>query len=253
MLVHQQTTTLLPYQRLAVYYDRLMDYIDYDTWVSDIQELAGHLLPGNNCLDISCGTGAMAILLARQGRKVKVVDISPHMLEIAREKARQEHVDMEFEVGNMTQFNDGQRYDLVFNLHDGMNYLLEASDIESFLTNSHNLLNSGGVLLFDVVTPKLCQSHFRDYREIYQDDAGGYERQSHYDPISQMVETVFTFSSEQEQIAERETHFQKAYTYEDVLGFCESSPFTEWTVLDDETLEPGNELTERFIVRMVKT
>jgi hypothetical protein len=33
----QNIQTIQPYQRLAAYYDTLMDYINYDIWVDDIE------------------------------------------------------------------------------------------------------------------------------------------------------------------------------------------------------------------------
>lgn len=252
MSEQQNIQKIQAYQRLATYYDQLMDYIDYDIWIEDIEALVAPFDPGKNCLDISCGTGSMALRLAKRGWKMTAVDLSPHMIEIARVKQKQEQVKLIFEVGDMTTYQSTQAYNVIINLHDGLNYLLETTDIQSFMDNTYSLLSPGGVLLFDVATPLLCQTHFRGYREIYNDEQGGYERYTTYDPDSQLVESVFTLNTSDEDTVEVETHIQRAYELSDVEAFCRDSKYNWWQILDDETLEKGGEDAERYLVLMRK-
>ena len=190
----------------------------------------------------------MAIRLAKQGRQLTAVDISTHMVDIARQKADTQSVALNFAVGNMTTYTDDQQYDVIINLHDGLNYLLDITDIQAFMDNTYSLLKPGGLLLFDVVTPLLCQTHFRGYREIFNDEQGGYERFTTYDPVSQLAESVFTLNTSDADTVEVETHIQKAYDLPDVEKFCRSSKFKWWQILDDETLEKGNLESERYLV-----
>ncbi len=253
MLDQQNIQKIQPYQRLAAYYDSLMDYIDYDTWVADIKTLVAPYEPGKTWLDISCGTGSMAIRLADEGIDMTAVDLSAHMIDIARDKARSTKLDIDFSVGNMVDFASKKSFDVIINLHDGLNYLLETSDIELFLKNTYALLKPGGILLFDVVTPLLCQTHFRGYREIFNDERGGYERHTSYDPNSQLAESVFTLKTDNSDTVDVESHIQRAYEQDDVEGFCASSDFEWWQILDDESLEQPTANTERFIVMLRKS
>jgi len=241
-----------PYQRLAAYYDNLMDYIDYDIWVEDIEELVAPYKPGKTWLDISCGTGSMAIRLAQHGINMTAVDLSEHMIDIARKKAQDEDLHIDFKVGNMVNYSSNKHFDVVINLHDGLNYLLEVTDIAQFLKNTYALLKPGGILIFDVVTPLLCQTHFRGYREIFSDEGGGYERYTNYDPKSQLAESVFTLNTDIQNTVDVESHIQKAYELGDVERFCESCSFESWRILDDETLESPTEESERLIVLLRK-
>jgi ubiquinone/menaquinone biosynthesis C-methylase UbiE len=50
--------------------------------------------------DLGSGTGTLAVLLAAAGHRVSGVDISPGMVEIAREKAAAAGASAEFEVGD---------------------------------------------------------------------------------------------------------------------------------------------------------
>ncbi len=248
----QTIQKIQPYQRLAAYYDRLMDYIDYDIWVDDIEDLVSPFKPGLDWLDISCGTGSMAIRLAQRGKRMTAVDLSPHMIEIARGKAEQAKVEMHFAVGNMVSYSTNQHFDVIINLHDGLNYLLETDHIHQFLKNTHELLKPGGILLFDVVTPRLCQTHFRGYREIFSDELGGYERHTSYDPTSRLAESKFTLNTGDEDTVEVESHIQKAYEYEEVERICTQSDYEWWQIIDDETLEKGHPDSERYLVMMRK-
>ncbi|MCF7824399.1 MAG: class I SAM-dependent methyltransferase [Candidatus Marinimicrobia bacterium] len=241
-----------PYQRLAAYYDELMDYIDYDVWIEDVLELIKPFHPGDNWLDISCGTGSMAIKFAKQGKHMTAVDLSPDMIEIARMKATRESLSIDFSVGNMINFNDDKHYDVIINLHDGLNYILNNADTHAFMNNSYDLLKQEGVLLFDVVTPLLCQTHFRGYREIYHTENGGYERITNYDPITQLAESRFILNSGDDTMVEVESHIQKAYELSDVESFCSASRFTWFQILDDETLEKATPESERLLVMMRK-
>lgn len=50
--------------------------------------LASRIRPGQQVLDLGCGTGALALRAARRGATVKGIDVNPAMLEIASERAR---------------------------------------------------------------------------------------------------------------------------------------------------------------------
>ena len=56
--------------------------------------------PGEKLLDAATGTGAVAILAAGRGADVTGQDIAPVLVETARERAAEEGVDVQFEVGD---------------------------------------------------------------------------------------------------------------------------------------------------------
>jgi len=57
--------------------------------------------PGEQALDLGCGTGVHTLMLARQGLEVKGIDISPPMLEKAREKIRGKEIPAQFIQGSI--------------------------------------------------------------------------------------------------------------------------------------------------------
>ena len=58
------------------------------------------LKPGMKVLDVACGTGNLAIPAARAGADVTGVDIAPNSLEQARENARREGLNIQFDEGD---------------------------------------------------------------------------------------------------------------------------------------------------------
>ena len=68
---------------------------------------------GGNALDIGCGTGVNSVFMAQSGLKVTAVDFIPKALEFARERAKQFNVDVDFVQSDVTEFDNGQKFDLI--------------------------------------------------------------------------------------------------------------------------------------------
>jgi trans-aconitate methyltransferase len=65
---------------------------------------------GEHILDIGCGTGYLTKQLHDAGAIVKGTDYSPDMIAQAKEK----HPDVEFEIADASNFDEGGQYDAVF-------------------------------------------------------------------------------------------------------------------------------------------
>jgi SAM-dependent methyltransferase len=72
------------------------------------------LSSGARVLDVGCGTGVVAITAARLGARVEAIDLTPQLLERARENARIAKVDIEFREADAEDlpFRDGE-FDVV--------------------------------------------------------------------------------------------------------------------------------------------
>lgn len=76
---------------------------------------------GVRVLDVACGTGNTAIPAARRGAAVTGLDIAPNLLEQARKRAAEQHVDVHFEEGDAEELphSDGE-FDLVLTMFGAM-------------------------------------------------------------------------------------------------------------------------------------
>ena len=68
---------------------------------------------GQNVADFGCGPGLYALRLARTGAKVTGLDFSANSLAYARETAKQEKVEIDYQHMNYLNFSSNNRYDLI--------------------------------------------------------------------------------------------------------------------------------------------
>jgi SAM-dependent methyltransferase len=85
--------------------------------IRDIHELVIERVdpqPGERLLDAATGTGAVAILAAKRGAEVLGQDIAPVLIETARDRAAEEGVEVDFEVGDAEAMSyDDASFDIV--------------------------------------------------------------------------------------------------------------------------------------------
>jgi cyclopropane fatty-acyl-phospholipid synthase-like methyltransferase len=112
--------------------------------------------PGSAVLDIGCGTGRHAVELARRGCDVTGVDISPGMLEQARQAAEDARVSLDLRCCDATVFEPDRSFDAAICLCEGAFGLLGAGDDPigqplAILHVVHAALRPGGCAVFTVL------------------------------------------------------------------------------------------------------
>src|SRR5690242_20903467 len=79
------------------------------------------LKPGSKVLDVACGTGNLALPAARLGASVTGVDIAPNLIEQARETARREGLNAQFDEGDAENLPyDNASFDVVATMFGAM-------------------------------------------------------------------------------------------------------------------------------------
>jgi SAM-dependent methyltransferase len=108
------------------------------------------LEPGSRVLDVACGTGNVAIPLARAGCVVTGVDIAPNLLVQARKRAAAEGMTIAFDEGDAEElpYPDGS-FDVVVTMFGAM----FAPRPEKVVTELARVLKPGGLLAMANWTP----------------------------------------------------------------------------------------------------
>jgi SAM-dependent methyltransferase len=126
---------------------------DIPLWESLAEEAGGP------SLELACGTGRVLLELARRGQEVAGLDVSPHMLEVAREQLRREPAEVQARVrlhqARMTCFDLDARFRLIYIPARSFQALLTRGEQRCCLTACRRHLLPGGLLAFDIFNPAL--------------------------------------------------------------------------------------------------
>jgi SAM-dependent methyltransferase len=107
---------------------------------------------GQNVLDVGCGTGVVAITAARLGAKVFAVDLTPDLLERARENASIAKFEIDFREGDAEALPfDDARFDVVLSQFGHM----FAPRPEIAIREMLRVLKPGGTIAFATWPPEL--------------------------------------------------------------------------------------------------
>ncbi len=151
-------------------------------------------------IDIGCGTGRHAIELAKRGYDVTGIDLSESQLKRAKEKAKEQGVEIDFQKQNARNLSFSSEFDIVIMLCEGGFSLMETDEMNfKILKNVTKALKDDGKLIFTTLnglsplfhsvkeffesaakegnsTCKDCSFDlmtFRDYNTVgFEDDAG---------------------------------------------------------------------------------
>lgn len=144
----RRDAALSAFQTMAPVYDDFTAAYDYEGWITDLLKiLETHGLSGPCLLDVACGTGKSFLPMLPRGWRVTGCDLSPAMLELAKEKVGDA---VELSVADMRQMPRLGEFDLVWALDDAINYLLSVDELDEALLGMRDNLASTGLLLFDV-------------------------------------------------------------------------------------------------------
>lgn len=108
-----------------------------------------HSVSPRTILDLGCGTGGHAVILAERGYSVAGVDRSAAMLAIARKKALKAGVGADFIKSDITGLALKKRYDAVISMFAVMGYQTGNSELAAACAVAKKHLSPGGVFIFD--------------------------------------------------------------------------------------------------------
>lgn len=134
------------FDRLAPYYDQ---FVDPDLNDQYVQFLAKYIDKGT-VLDLGCGTGPLAVELAKLGYFVTATDISTNMLERANHNAVLAGVTIHFFVHNILEPLN-QTYDAILMSSDVINYLDNEESVRTAFSYIADAMDKKSIFVFDFI------------------------------------------------------------------------------------------------------
>ena len=240
-----------PYSALAAGYDLVMEHVDYDAWAAYLFHLLRmHGSDVETVVELGGGTGSLARRLQPFGEyRYTLTDGSAAMLNRACEKIRPANssircVQANFTAVSLDDLGLLRPVDAVVLVYDGLNYLLEESEVAALFRCVHRLLRPGGLAIIDQTTPANSEAHDGSFVDEGAEEGFAYVRESRYDPRTRHHETIFTLTVEGAQCTER--HVQRAYTRQEVLALLDASPLAPEAAYDGLTTEPAHDQSHRI-------
>lgn len=144
----------------AGHHPLLFDGRHYDQrWKDLVADLAFWLRQarrfGDPVLELACGTGRVALTLAKAGFKVTGIDISESMLDRARTKTSEEGLGVVWVKADIRDFALGQKFSLIIFPFNTICHLLNLEDLEACLACVKAHLRPRSRFIVDVFHPDL--------------------------------------------------------------------------------------------------
>lgn len=139
-----------PYQDPALYERILTDELgDLPHYLALAQAARGPVL------ELACGTGRLTLPLAKSGIPITGLDLNEPMLRLARQRAQEAGLRVDWVQGDMRSFDLKRRFKLIILAYNALQHMETLEDITAVLTNIHRHLEHDGIFALDVHNPRM--------------------------------------------------------------------------------------------------
>jgi SAM-dependent methyltransferase len=186
------------YDALAPIYDRIMNHVEYDDWISLIERIFKKYLKKKNdisILELGGGTGILGKKLNELGFRYQGSDYSFCMAKQSLKR------NMPFVCADARRIPFKKKFDCIIFLYDGINYLSSIEEYKVLFQEVAKCLIEGGVFLFDITTEFNSVNHFYDYQNFEEYSDYSVVRHSYYNEITTTQHNDFTIFNLQKDCA----------------------------------------------------
>ncbi len=244
------------YNALAGSYDQLMldvQHVKRADWLERAFQKSA--IPVKTVLDLGCGTGTIACLLAERGYDVIATDLSEEMLTQAACKASalEERAPV-FLCQSMPRLRLLEQVDAVISTVDAVNYLTRESDVRETFRRVFRWLKDGGAFIFDVNTPyKLRRMDGQMYMDETEESYCVWRTFfSEKRQICTYQVDLFTLNEDGAWDREFEEHRERAWSEEQLRLYLAEAGFVNIRFSGDLTSRKPRQDEDRWIIRAEK-
>ena len=242
------------YHNLALSYDRLTADVNYESIVAFYDEiLRKEGVTPRSAVDLACGTGSVALLLAQKYERVIGVDLSEEMLTVAFQKALEVDRQIQFSCQPLQQMRLPRGVDLAVCALDGLDYILEPSDCKEAIHRVYKALNPGGIFIFDVNTPEKLRAMDGQVFVDEDDDVFCLWR-GEFDERTNICSYGMDLFQREGETWRRsfEEHREYAYSREQLTAYLKNAGFTHIAVYADRKFAAPGEGEQRIYFKARK-
>lgn len=236
------------YHDLAASYDRLTNDVDYEAIVAFYHEiLKKENIRPKTVADLACGTGSVALILARMGYRVVGVDMSEEMLTVAQQRACEQEQMPLFICQKLQHLRLSRGVDMAVCALDGLDYILNPEDCKKAIQRVWKALNPGGIFIFDVNTPEKLRA--MDGQVFLDEDDDVYcVWRGEFDETTNICSYGMDLFQRKGNVWQRsfEEHREYAYSIAQLTEYLKSAGFTHIRVYADGKLKAPGEGEQRI-------
>jgi SAM-dependent methyltransferase len=207
----------------------------------------------NLVVELGCGTGSFTQIMKKKGYDMIGIDMSPDMLNVARNKAASEGLDIMYLEQDMRELDLYCTAGTIVSVCDSVNYVLEDDELLETFRLVNNFLFPGGVFIFDFNTLHKYRDVIGDATIAENRDDCSFIWDNYFhdeENINEYDLTIFVRCNEGKELFQRftETHYQRGYTLEEMKMLVERSGMVFVTAIDADTHEEPSEDSERIYI-----
>lgn len=220
----------------SMYYNLLYKDKDYLKESEYISSLLGNV---KTILELGCGTGKHAKLLAEKGYSIYGIDMSDSMLSQAKE------LGVNCEIGDVRTFRINRTFDAVVSLFHVASYQVTDDDINNFFKTAKAHLNKGSRFIFDVwhkdavlsqLPEKRVKTLENDIVKVVRYCEPNHIKEKDVVEVNYIIEITDKSSGKTEKI--NECHSMRYFSYDDIYKFANQNGFK--IVKSEEWLSKNN-------------
>lgn len=196
----------MEYKEFAKYYDIFYHNKDYK---NEVNFLMNFIKENDRIIDIGCGTGIHASLIANKGYDVEGLDISKEMLDIAKTR-----LNSKLYLQNILDINIDKKYDVIISMFAVLNHLKDTNDLEKCLCNFKNILKDDGKIIIDLHNPTCSGSKTDSFDNMVR------KMEWNFDSSSKIEKSKIIYEIDNKKYID--SHVFRIFSIDEVKNCCEN-------------------------------